>query len=155
MIATYLSHRWGFPSAVTWWMPVYVFVALPMMAFSALKFGEAAMDIIKSLPPLVVSLIPGNEKQLENLRKRRAYLAEELNGVIGTLSSPSGNRPSLADLDWHITDTFGPEVFKDFNERRLRPAAGAPRSSQASSGTNPIEADGNNILSHVSLISSQ
>ena len=97
VIATFLSYRWGFPSAVTWWMPVYVFVSLPIMALSALKFGEAAMDIIKSFPPLVVSLIPGNEKPLENLRKRRAYLAEELNGVIGMFSFAPWTRPARAE----------------------------------------------------------
>jgi hypothetical protein len=89
-------------------MPLYVFVALPIMALSALKFGEAAMDIIKSLPPLVVSLIPGNEKQLENLRKRRAYLAEELNGVIGKFKSLA-TPPYLASL---ALDSLGLGLYR-------------------------------------------
>jgi glycerol-3-phosphate O-acyltransferase/dihydroxyacetone phosphate acyltransferase len=46
-VATFLSYKWGAPSAITWWMPVYVFVGLPFMAVSALKFGEAAMDVFK------------------------------------------------------------------------------------------------------------
>ena len=47
ILATYLSYRWGAPSAVTWWMPLYVFAGLPFGAMSALKFGEAAMDVLK------------------------------------------------------------------------------------------------------------
>ncbi|KAL7417092.1 glycerol-3-phosphate O-acyltransferase [Mrakia frigida] len=128
VLATVLSIRWGAPLHVTCWMPVYVFVGLPFTALSALKFGEAAMDIIKSLPPLVVSLIPGNEKQLENLRKRRARLEEELAGVI---------------------NTFGPEVFENFNESRLLPAANVPPSSHSVANSNVLASEGgNNILSH-------
>lgn len=52
ILATYLSYRWNAPAAVSHWMPVYVFAGLPFGAMSALKFGEAAMDVLKSVPAL-------------------------------------------------------------------------------------------------------
>jgi hypothetical protein len=52
ILATYLSYRWNAPLSVSHWMPVYVFAGLPFGAMSALKFGEAAMDVLKSVPAL-------------------------------------------------------------------------------------------------------
>lgn len=52
VVATFLSHRWGAPWSVTRWMPLYVFAGLPFGAMSALKFGEAAMDVLKYVSPL-------------------------------------------------------------------------------------------------------
>lgn len=46
ILATYLAYRWDAPSGVRHWMPVYVFLGLPFGAMSALKFGEAAMDVL-------------------------------------------------------------------------------------------------------------
>lgn len=46
-LATFLAYKWDAPSLVVWWMPAFVFVGLPFGAMSALKFGEAAMDVLK------------------------------------------------------------------------------------------------------------
>lgn len=40
------------------------------------------MDVMKSLPPLFINLIPGNEKQLQQIKETREALSEELSGVI-------------------------------------------------------------------------
>lgn len=102
-----------------------MFIGFPFLAVAALKFGEAAMDVLKSLPPLVVNLTPGNEKQLRKIKLTREGLSEELSGVI---------------------NHFGPQLFEDFHDSRIQPAS-KPASSSAAKRS---RADGENIFSHVS-----
>lgn len=40
------------------------------------------MDVMKSLPPLLINLTPGNEKQIRRVKETREALSEELSGVI-------------------------------------------------------------------------
>ena len=82
------------------------------MSYAALKFGEAGVDVLKyvrhlhafptsdslsirSLRPLIVSMIPGQQRSLDNLKAMRVRLSNE-----------------VADL---IND-FGPKLHKEFNE---------------------------------------
>lgn len=75
-----------------------VFVFLAGASFAALRIGEVGMDIIKSLRPLLVALSPWHGRQLVQLRERRALLSREVTELINTL---------------------GPEIFPDFNSRRV------------------------------------
>jgi glycerol-3-phosphate O-acyltransferase/dihydroxyacetone phosphate acyltransferase len=46
-LATYIAYRCG--ASLRWklWTPFLVMLALPCIGFSALKFGEAGMDVLK------------------------------------------------------------------------------------------------------------
>ena len=82
------------------------------MNYAALKFGEAGVDVLKyvchltiyssndlmnvrSLRPLIVALVPGQQRSLDKLKAMRVQLSNE-----------------VADL---IND-FGPTLYEDFNE---------------------------------------
>ncbi|KAI0062297.1 glycerol-3-phosphate O-acyltransferase [Artomyces pyxidatus] len=89
--------------------PFLVFTVLPAMSYAALKFGEAGMDVLKSLRPLVVALIPGQQEYLIRLKEMRQELSNELVAII---------------------NEFGPQLYEDFEKwRMLVPSASVPPSS--------------------------
>ncbi|KAJ3993163.1 glycerol-3-phosphate O-acyltransferase [Lentinula boryana] len=92
--------------------PLSVFVVLPFMSFAALKFGEAGMDVLKSLGPLITTLIPGQQRSLEKLRATRELLSNEVMEVIQELA---------------------PRLNKDFNPMQFMPSASTPPSTGAPS----------------------
>jgi len=98
---------------VPWWMvartyvpdflPVWLFSILflilcVMVTFAALRIGEIGMDVVKSLPPLLVALNPRSSNSLARLRARREALSQKVTDVI---------------------NHFGPEVFPDFDAKRI------------------------------------
>jgi len=108
--------------------PFLVFTALPFMNYAALKFGEAGMDVLKSLPPLIIALAPGQQRSLDKLKAMRVHLANEVARLI---------------------NDFGPKIYEDFDEARiLVPSASAPPSSGSSglwrrtSSTGAVDAQG-------------
>ncbi|KAG5654531.1 hypothetical protein H0H81_001172 [Sphagnurus paluster] len=108
-IATIIAIRAKAPLKWRIATPSLVFVALPFMNYAALKFGEAGVDVLKSLRPLIVALVPGQQRSLDKLRAIRVQLSNE-----------------VADL---IND-FGPKLYEDFNEWRiLVPSSSAPPST--------------------------
>ncbi|CAO1620858.1 unnamed protein product [Jaminaea pallidilutea] len=88
--------------------PLYTMTLLPAMSYSTLKISETAIDIIKSLPPLFVSLLPGNQKVVSDLQDFRASLQEEMQTLI---------------------DEFAPQVWEDFQSHQWRVVG--PSSSMA------------------------
>ncbi|OJD31187.1 glycerol-3-phosphate o-acyltransferase [Diplodia corticola] len=92
--------------ATTWvpaWLPLKVFVPaffalMVAVTFAGLRIGEVGMDVVKSLPPLLVALNPWSKGALVRLRERRRKVAKEVLDVV---------------------ERFGPEVFEDFEEQRL------------------------------------
>ena len=90
--------RHNAPLSVAIWAPLYVFVSLPFIGYAALRFGEAGMDVLKSLRPLVIALIPGQQRSLDELKSMRVQLSKEL---------------------MEISEEYGPKVFDDFNEVRF------------------------------------
>lgn len=127
-VATFVAIRAN--ATLMWriWTPFLVFVALPFMNYAALKFGEAGVDVLKSLRPLIVALVPGQQRSLDKLKAMRVQLSNE-----------------VADL---IND-FGPTLYEDFNEWRiLLPSASVPPSSgtpglwRRKSGTGAVDAQG-------------
>ncbi|KAH9981321.1 glycerol-3-phosphate O-acyltransferase [Lactifluus volemus] len=80
--------------------PPLIITALPVIGYATLKFGEAGMDVLKSLRPLVLSLMPGKQHYLERLK--------------------------LMD----IINEFGPKIYDDFDKNRvLFPSSSVPMSS--------------------------
>ncbi|KAG6890723.1 hypothetical protein C0995_005096 [Termitomyces sp. Mi166 len=127
-LATLIAFRAKVPLRWRIATPFLVFVALPCMNYAALKFGEAGMDVLKSLRPLVVALVPGQQRDLDKLKRIREELSNE-----------------VADL---IND-FGPKLYGDFNEWRiLVPSASAPPSTgtpglwRRKSSTGAVDAQG-------------
>jgi glycerol-3-phosphate O-acyltransferase/dihydroxyacetone phosphate acyltransferase len=95
LIATIIAAKAG--AGMRWLIltPVLLLSTLPFIGFAALKFGEAGMDVLKSLRPLIVSLAPGQQRTLGKLKKMRVELQSELHEVI---------------------DTFGPQYYDDFED---------------------------------------
>lgn len=128
-VATIVAVKADLPMNWILWMPFLVLLALPCIGYAALKFGEAGMDVLKSLGPLIIALIPGKNRYLEYLKRVRQELAKELGEAI---------------------DEFGPQIWEDFNKYRiLVPSASVPPSSSkhGKNGAGAVDAQGN-LLSH-------
>lgn len=85
------------------WVPLWMVVAFgvfffPSITFAALRIGETGMDIVKSLRPLILSLNPTSSNTLVKLRQKRETLSREVTDVI---------------------NTFGPEMYPDFDSARI------------------------------------
>ena len=109
----YCRHEGHYSHLVPWWMRVSVYVpnSLPMwifamfffglmiaVTFAGLRIGEISVDIFKSLPPLLVALNPGSADSLVKLRAQRQALSTRVVNVV---------------------NTFGPEIFPDFEAENL------------------------------------
>jgi len=110
------------------WTPFLVIFSLPFMNYAALKFGEAGMDVLKSLPPLIIALLPGQQRSLDKLKAMRIDLSNQVASLI---------------------NDFGPKLYDDFDEARiLWPSASAPPSSgptglwRRKSSTGAVDAQG-------------
>ncbi|KAI0006004.1 glycerol-3-phosphate O-acyltransferase [Russula compacta] len=119
--------------------PPLTIAALPAIGYAALKFGEAGMDVLKSLRPLIMSLMPGQQQYLERLKVMRQTLSNELMDII---------------------NEFGPKLYDDFDKacgflpnRILFPSSSVPMSSgkpglwQRKSGAAAVETQ-ENLLAH-------
>jgi glycerol-3-phosphate O-acyltransferase/dihydroxyacetone phosphate acyltransferase len=141
---TAVACSWYLYNHVNGWFPyninlflfgTMVFILLAGASFAALRIGEVGMDIVKSLKPLTVALSPWHSRQLLQLRERRSQLSQEVTELISNL---------------------GPEIFPDFNSRRIvRPDGtdgGRPR-RQSQPGLTE-ESDGGESFSEPSTPSS-
>jgi len=133
IVATVIAIKADAPRNSIIWTPFLVLLALPCLGYAALKFGEAGVDVLKSLGPLIIALIPGKHRYLEKLKRIRQELAKELGEAI---------------------DEFGPQIWDDFDKFRiLVPSASVPPSSgkqglwRRKSGVGAVDAQGN-LLSH-------
>ena len=100
---TYWTYRNRVQGHIPDWVPLWMVVGFgvvffPSVTFAALRFGEIGMDILKSLRPLVLSLNPTSANTLHKLREKRAQLSADVTEVI---------------------NTFGPELFPDFDHTRI------------------------------------
>ena len=103
ILLTYWTHRNRVQGYMPEWIPLWLIVVFgivffPSITFAALRIGETGMDIVKSLPPLVLSLYPTSANTLQKLREKRATLSHEVTDVINTL---------------------GPEMYPDFDSARI------------------------------------
>lgn len=109
--AVVLAHKLGLPYKYKVLAPVATFAGLPVIGFAALRFGEVGMDVYKSMRPLLLSLVPGKEPQIQRLRHMRETLSNELNELV---------------------DELAPSIFEDFQANRIVPSAEAsPRRDSA------------------------
>ena len=103
VLLTWWTYRNRVQGYVPEWVPLWMVIIssmifFPAITFAALRFGETAMDIVKSLRPLILSLNPSSANTLVKLREKRATLSAEVTDLINTL---------------------GPEMYPDFDSSRI------------------------------------
>lgn len=103
--ATVLAFKLNLSLRYKIWAPFATLAGLPIIGYSALKFGEVGMDVYKSLRPLFFSLWPGSDRQMDRLREMRASLQQDISEVV---------------------NEFGPQLFDDFQATRIVPQATPP-----------------------------
>ncbi|KDE08118.1 hypothetical protein MVLG_01599 [Microbotryum lychnidis-dioicae p1A1 Lamole] len=96
--AAVLARRLNLGYKYQFYAPLATLVGLPLIGISALKFGEVGMDVYKSIRPLLLSVLPGNHKQLDKLRAMRSSLQIEINQLVEELA---------------------PKIFEDFQTNRV------------------------------------
>ncbi|KAK8219631.1 Glycerol-3-phosphate/dihydroxyacetone phosphate acyltransferase [Zalaria obscura] len=69
-----------------------------VVSFAGLRYGEIGVDILRSLPPLVMALSPSSSAELVSLRSQRRALVRKVVQVI---------------------NTFGPEIYPSFENEKL------------------------------------
>ncbi|KIP09126.1 hypothetical protein PHLGIDRAFT_116689 [Phlebiopsis gigantea 11061_1 CR5-6] len=108
LLVTLVMTKANAPASWIIWSPMVVVAALIMIGFAALKTGEASMDVLKSLRPLVIALVPRQQQYLDQIKDMRIRLANELGEIISQ---------------------YGPKLYDDFDETRiLVPSASVPPS---------------------------
>ncbi|KAJ7219240.1 glycerol-3-phosphate O-acyltransferase [Mycena pura] len=127
-IATLVLIRAGAPLKGKLLTPFMVLFGVPIMSLAALKFGEAGRDVLFSLRPLVIALVPGQQRSFESLKIKRVQLANEVAALI---------------------NTFGPELYEDFDQWRILvpsasvpPSTGTPGLWRRKSGTGGVDSQG-------------
>ncbi|WVN85662.1 uncharacterized protein L203_100811 [Cryptococcus depauperatus CBS 7841] len=98
ILATFFAYKYDIFPEYRHWTPLVIFLCLPGWAIASLKFGEAGMDVAKSLRPLFISIWPGNQREVVRLREMREALATEISesllrldpSYMATLSESTG-----------------------------------------------------------------
>ncbi|KAL1963060.1 hypothetical protein VTN77DRAFT_8706 [Rasamsonia byssochlamydoides] len=109
----YCRHDGYYCSVVPWWVnarsyvpdtvplwifSIFFFGLMISVSFAGLRIGEIGVDVLKSLRPLLVALNPSSSSALVKLRAQRRAVAAQVVEVI---------------------NTFGPEIFPDFESEKL------------------------------------
>ncbi|KAJ5676818.1 acyltransferase [Penicillium maclennaniae] len=108
-VPVWMVARTYVPDAIPLWMFAMGFYAhMVFVSYAALRFGEVGMDIIKSLPPLIVALNPLSSTSLTKLREHREALSELVTETINDLGFGI-----LPDVDAEIpSDTYRPDAYQ-------------------------------------------
>ncbi|KAG0347113.1 hypothetical protein BG004_000051 [Podila humilis] len=88
---------------------------IPFITYASIRFGEQGVDIFKSIRPLFLSIIPGEENTITELRKSRHELQKTITLLINELA---------------------PEIYPDFDSKRILDPSPNDRPSRSASGTN-------------------
>ncbi|WFD36733.1 hypothetical protein MCUN1_003620 [Malassezia cuniculi] len=103
---TVMAYRRGWSRRAVIRTPFAVLGLLPFISMSTLKFAEVGVDVYKSLPPLVVSLLPGRRRFIDKLQQERVGLTHEIHRVV---------------------DELAPKILTDFDQlRHVQPLAQPP-----------------------------
>ncbi|KAF9372942.1 hypothetical protein BGX21_004619 [Mortierella sp. AD011] len=88
---------------------------IPFVTYASIRFGEQGFDIFKSIRPLFLSIIPGQESTIDDLRNSRAELKKTVTNLINELA---------------------PEIYPDFDSTRILDPSPNDRPSRSASSTN-------------------
>jgi glycerol-3-phosphate O-acyltransferase/dihydroxyacetone phosphate acyltransferase len=80
------------------WLIISQIIVYVTVTYGSLRFGEVAMDILKSLGPLWKAMNPFSNSELSKLQERREHLSTRVNDIINEL---------------------GPEMYEDFYSKRI------------------------------------
>ncbi|KAF2867032.1 hypothetical protein BDV95DRAFT_503872 [Massariosphaeria phaeospora] len=137
VIFTYWYSHNGIQGYLPRGIPLSLFVLvqaiiLPSTTYAALRFGESAMDIFKSLLPLIRMMTPSSNNELVKLQKRREELSDAVNDIINTL---------------------GPELYPDFHNHRIitDPFSHSPSATPGSKGDEAAQLEAGNAVSTYDL----
>ncbi|KAJ5578351.1 acyltransferase [Penicillium hispanicum] len=124
------------PDAVPLWMfAVGFYTHMVFVSYAALRFGEVGMDIIKSLPPLLVVLNPLSSSSIVDLRVHREALSERVTATINDLGFGI-----LPDVDAEIpADSYKPDAYQSFL-KSMPPSEPESRERSLSRSNGPAEA---------------
>ncbi|KAK3806421.1 MAG: glycerol-3-phosphate O-acyltransferase [Benniella sp.] len=75
---------------------------IPFITYASIRFGEQGLDIFKSIRPLFLSIVPGEENTIDALRQARAELQKIITDLINELA---------------------PEIYPDFDSTRILDAS--------------------------------
>ncbi|KFY71682.1 hypothetical protein V499_08135 [Pseudogymnoascus sp. VKM F-103] len=131
-----------------WWIPPIGYTVFPMITFAALRFGEVGMDIVKSLRPLFLCLNPTSSNPLYKLQATREQLSHEVTDLINTFGPemfPDFDAARIVADPFHDGALTPPTPANDFNASRRDSNAsgttdGAPRSPPSAAGERPLSA---------------
>ncbi|WFD28671.1 hypothetical protein MNAN1_003684 [Malassezia nana] len=96
IIATFWAYRSRLPLLHKRLMPLYVMLGLPILSYGAIKISEVGMDVYKSLPPLIASLLPGRRRVIERIQQERINLTSQLFSTIAELEPEGWNYTDIA-----------------------------------------------------------
>ena len=138
----WLTARAYIPDAVPLWFFSISFLGLLVaVTFAALRIGEIGMDVLKSLPPLLVALDPRSADSLVRLQARREGLSDQVTNVINSLGWEV-----LPDFDGGRRLTAG-SLEDEAYQSRLK---SMPPSEPSSGARSRRSSFGSGIVSHSS-----
>lgn len=120
------NNFWGYapPGIPLTLLAIVQFVLYICITYAALRFGEVAMDIAKSLWPLLKMMIPSSNNEIVKLRAMREDLVVRVNEIINIL---------------------GPEMFDDFDSKRIITDPFSHSPPQSPGGSQRQLSDPNNV----------
>lgn len=119
------------------WVPLWLFAVgfyahMVFVSYAALRFGEVGMDIIKSLPPLLVALNPLSSSSLADLREHREALSDRVTETINDLGFGI-----LPDVDAEIpSDPYKLDAYQS-RLKSMPPSEPSSRERSRSRSTGP------------------
>lgn len=119
------------------WVPLWLFALgfyahMVFVSYAALRFGEVGMDIIKSLPPLLVALNPLSSSSLADLREHREALSDRVTETINDLGFGI-----LPDVDAEIpSDPYKLDAYQS-RLKSMPPSEPSSRERSRSRSTGP------------------
>lgn len=97
---TLLVYRSGYITGWKFWLVPFIigWFIIPFLSWASLMLGESGMDILKSLRPLWLSLLPWESNSLFLLKRERKDLVRRIHALV---------------------DELGPQMFPDFDDARI------------------------------------
>lgn len=147
----YCRHDGYYCSVVPWWLTarsyvpdvvplwafaIFFFGLMISISFAGLRIGEIGVDVLKSLRPLLVALNPSSSAALVKLRAQRRAVAAQVVDVINTFGPelfPDFESEKLIDDGYSEEDDDGNEIYKSQLKSMPPSAAESPRRSRSRS----------------------
>ncbi|CAG8502417.1 6821_t:CDS:2 [Paraglomus brasilianum] len=97
-IVLFLSFKYDWPIKWKIYGPILSYFLMMTGSYATVRLLETGLDIYRSLRPLFLSLLPGNQPSIQNLRHEREKLSQDLTALI---------------------NEYGPKIYDDFDAERI------------------------------------